>query len=183
MVSSKNPGCGPTYFMRHFYSINTQICLPASAVLTPDCSRLSSSSAHCFWFLFLGRNVICFWTWLCLCIFLYHCSVFGTIKNLKAESYTTHLARSLPPGLPPVVTQAPDSLFTVMKEPNLLRGLRREKVGLSFNTLLNMIYMPLSVTEPFPHSRTIPYHTIEMNITSTRFFSMQSLLFTEIVCT
>ena len=102
--------------------------------------------------------------------------MFGTIKNLKAESYTTHLARSLPPGLPPVVTQAPDSLFTVMKEPNLLRGLRREKVGLSFNTLLNMIYMPLSVTEPFPHSRTIPYHTIEMNITSIRPLDKQTFL-------
>ena len=28
MVSSKNPGCGPTYFMRHFYSINTQTLPP-----------------------------------------------------------------------------------------------------------------------------------------------------------
>lgn len=150
-----------------FIPLTIKLCLPASAVLTPDSSRPSSSSAHCFWFLFLGRNVICFWTWLCLCIFLHHCSVFGTIKNIKVECYTTHLARSLPSWLPPMVTQAPDSVFTVMKEPNLSRGLRREKIELSFDTLLNLIYMTLSVTEPFPDSQTIPYHPTEMKITST----------------
>ena len=67
-----------------------------------------------------------------------------------------------------VVTQAPDSLFTVMKEPNLSCGLRREKVGeISFNTLSKMIYVTLSVTEPFPDSWTIPYHRNEYHFHKT----------------
>ena len=136
-----------------FIPLTLRLGLPASSpVLTSDCSKPSSSSAHGCWFLFLEEMLSIFEHGY-VYIFLYHCYVFGTIWNFKAKCYTTNLAGSALPWPPPMVIQAPDSLFTITKEPNLSCGLRREKVGEdSFAMLLNMIYMTLSVTEPFQDS-------------------------------